>query len=156
MFVGRIDLLDSRDAYYSCYVFVIVHLVVFVFLMFFYLDHVCVCAFLLVSCFFFFKHKTAYDWRFSDWSSDVCSSDLGGSAVRPAVLALRPDVLPRALSRFRQSAQDAARWRAARHRDMGAHRRKSLAAQRHVHHRRAYRPAGPGTARARTVRARRA
>src|SRR3546814_4498013 len=26
--------------------------------------------------FFFFKHKTAYDLRISDWSSDVCSSDL--------------------------------------------------------------------------------
>src|SRR3546814_7226755 len=27
-------------------------------------------------CFFFFKQKTAYDIRISDWSSDVCSSDL--------------------------------------------------------------------------------
>src|SRR3546814_20598325 len=27
--------------------------------------------------FFFFKQKTAYEWRISDWSSDVCSSDLG-------------------------------------------------------------------------------
>src|SRR3546814_1147473 len=26
--------------------------------------------------FFFFKQKTAYEWRISDWSSDVCSSDL--------------------------------------------------------------------------------
>src|SRR3546814_1660164 len=26
--------------------------------------------------FFFFKQKTAYDMRISDWSSDVCSSDL--------------------------------------------------------------------------------
>src|SRR3546814_18153965 len=26
--------------------------------------------------FFFFKHNTAYDMRISDWSSDVCSSDL--------------------------------------------------------------------------------
>src|SRR3546814_12302481 len=25
---------------------------------------------------FFFKQKTAYEWRISDWSSDVCSSDL--------------------------------------------------------------------------------
>src|SRR3546814_8813815 len=25
---------------------------------------------------FFFKHKTSYDMRISDWSSDVCSSDL--------------------------------------------------------------------------------
>src|SRR3546814_2171419 len=33
-------------------------------------------------CFFFFKQKTAYEMRISDWSSDVCSSDLpdGGCA----------------------------------------------------------------------------
>src|SRR3546814_8631352 len=31
----------------------------------------------LVMCFFFFfKQKTAYEMRISDWSSDVCSSDL--------------------------------------------------------------------------------
>src|SRR3546814_6813615 len=35
---------------------------------------VCVC---FVLCFFFFfKQKTAYEMRISDWSSDVCSSDL--------------------------------------------------------------------------------
>src|SRR3546814_3458278 len=28
------------------------------------------------GCFFFFKQKTAYEMRISDWSSDVCSSDL--------------------------------------------------------------------------------
>src|SRR3546814_1917866 len=27
-------------------------------------------------CYFFFKQKTAYEMRISDWSSDVCSSDL--------------------------------------------------------------------------------
>src|SRR3546814_2877583 len=27
-------------------------------------------------CVFFFKQKTAYEMRISDWSSDVCSSDL--------------------------------------------------------------------------------
>src|SRR3546814_1234510 len=30
----------------------------------------------MVSCVFFFKQKTAYEVRISDWSSDVCSSDL--------------------------------------------------------------------------------
>src|SRR3546814_12217839 len=30
------------------------------------------------SLFFFFKQKTAYEMRISDWSSDVCSSDLHG------------------------------------------------------------------------------
>src|SRR3546814_9315019 len=29
----------------------------------------------------FFKQKTAYEMRISDWSSDVCSSDLLGSKV---------------------------------------------------------------------------
>src|SRR3546814_2244656 len=29
-----------------------------------------------LCCFFFFKQKTAYEMRISDWSSDVCSSDL--------------------------------------------------------------------------------
>src|SRR3546814_21194122 len=31
------------------------------------------------SFMFFFKHKTAYEMRISDWSSDVCSSDLARS-----------------------------------------------------------------------------
>src|SRR3546814_8989520 len=37
----------------------------------YYSVHMCVC-----SVFFFFKQKTAYEMRISDWSSDVCSSDL--------------------------------------------------------------------------------
>src|SRR3546814_2500892 len=36
----------------------------------------CVCFSLCVCVFFFFKQKTAYEMRISDWSSDVCSSDL--------------------------------------------------------------------------------
>src|SRR3546814_7921532 len=33
-----------------------------------------------MMCFiFFFKQKTAYEMRISDWSSDVCSSDLRGN-----------------------------------------------------------------------------
>src|SRR3546814_19337298 len=32
----------------------------------------------MILFFFFFKQKTAYEMRISDWSSDVCSSDLGG------------------------------------------------------------------------------
>src|SRR3546814_6441282 len=39
---------------------------------------------LLCSCFFFFKQKTAYEMRISDWSSDVCSSDLSISLERPS------------------------------------------------------------------------
>src|SRR3546814_12672219 len=43
----------------------------------------CVCAYgsVFVIC-FFFKQKTAYEMRISDWSSDVCSSDLC-AAPRP-------------------------------------------------------------------------
>src|SRR3546814_19209965 len=37
--------------------------------------------------FFFFKQKTAYEMRISDWSSDVCSSDL----IAPRLAGL-PDV----------------------------------------------------------------
>src|SRR3546814_3768899 len=33
--------------------------------------------------FFFFKQKTAYEMRISDWSSDVCSSDLGPALLDP-------------------------------------------------------------------------
>src|SRR3546814_10868415 len=33
--------------------------------------------FALTLLFFFLKQKTAYEMRISDWSSDVCSSDLG-------------------------------------------------------------------------------
>src|SRR3546814_6207645 len=31
---------------------------------------------MIFAVFFFFKQKTAYEMRISDWSSDVCSSDL--------------------------------------------------------------------------------
>src|SRR3546814_6553844 len=34
------------------------------------------CLLVLVSFFFFFRQKTAYAMHISDWSSDVCSSDL--------------------------------------------------------------------------------
>src|SRR3546814_3299603 len=40
----------------------------------------------LCCLFVFFKQKTAYEVRISDWSSDVCSSDL------EAVLRLRDDI----------------------------------------------------------------
>src|SRR3546814_5082310 len=43
----------------------------------------------MLCCFFFFKQKTAYEMRISDWSSDVCSSDL------------LPQPLPRTLRRDR-------------------------------------------------------
>src|SRR3546814_8568550 len=36
--------------------------------------------------FFFFKQKTAYEMRISDWSSDVCSSDLGDGPAAAVAL----------------------------------------------------------------------
>src|SRR3546814_7949276 len=41
--------------------------------------------------FFFFKQKTAYEMRISDWSSDVCSSDLRISYARALLACGRPD-----------------------------------------------------------------
>src|SRR3546814_6547274 len=37
-------------------------------------------------CFFFFKQKTAYEMRISDWSSDVCSSDLNACHAHDLVM----------------------------------------------------------------------
>src|SRR3546814_3637346 len=43
--------------------------------------------------FFFFKQKTAYEMRISDWSSDVCSSDLAESDV--LIHNFRPGIMER-------------------------------------------------------------
>src|SRR3546814_1044806 len=56
-----------------------------------------------ICFFFFFKQKTAYEMRISDWSSDVCSSDLRmmGKAVCSSSAATGPymlrDVFPQLL-----------------------------------------------------------
>src|SRR3546814_7845146 len=42
--------------------------------------------------FFFFKQKTAYEMRISDWSSDVCSSDLWEAISLAAESLARLDV----------------------------------------------------------------
>src|SRR3546814_11118661 len=49
----------------------------------------------LVWCMFFFKQKTAYEMRISDWSSDVCSSDLAatGAASSPIPTASSSPIL---------------------------------------------------------------
>src|SRR3546814_1609537 len=39
--------------------------------------------------FFFFKQKTAYEMRISDWSSDVCSSDLDYQGGKPPLDTVR-------------------------------------------------------------------
>src|SRR3546814_1063035 len=42
---------------------------------------------MLYLTFFFFKQKTAYDMRISDWNSAVCSSDLDAGASRGRAFA---------------------------------------------------------------------
>src|SRR3546814_4287051 len=49
---------------------------------------------LMICDVFFFKQKTSCDMRISDWSSDVCSSDLGRPDRRPGIRAQRVDVCP--------------------------------------------------------------
>src|SRR3546814_6950090 len=55
------------------------------------------CGRSVVCLFFFFKQKTAYDMRISDWSSDVCSSDLlsfTGHNSAPRLSPLRNGATP--------------------------------------------------------------
>src|SRR3546814_3817517 len=47
--------------------------------------------------FFFFKQKTAYEMRISDWSSDVCSSDLVSIHVWLIFTSLVPNLVSRPL-----------------------------------------------------------
>src|SRR3546814_5038367 len=49
---------------------------------------------------FFFKQKTAYELRISDWSSDVCSSDL--AADQHNVIAQSPTVRRQVVDRQKQ------------------------------------------------------
>src|SRR3546814_1500455 len=82
--------------------------------------------------FFFFKQKTAYEMRISDWSSDVCSSDLlhrrtgtrrrslrpaGGRTAAPA----RDAALRRRLRRAHRDPARFLRRDAARRRSAGLH-----------------------------------
>src|SRR3546814_8009355 len=69
------------------------------------------------SCYnvLYFKQKTAYEMRISDWSSDVCSSDLflpvadpqrQGSEAVPGQGPARPEALGKAChAQYRQSAE---------------------------------------------------
>src|SRR3546814_4033398 len=60
---------------------------------------------LVCTCFCFFKQKTAYEMRISDWSSDVCSSDLRIGEVAGVVYvddskATNPESVAPALGAF--------------------------------------------------------
>src|SRR3546814_301734 len=56
--------------------------------MFFLLFYVVILFSYIRFRFFFFKQKTAYEMRISDWSSDVCSSDLLRRCAAPGAPAL--------------------------------------------------------------------
>src|SRR3546814_10084953 len=68
--------------------------------------------YLLVSYFFvfFFKQKTAYEMRISDWSSDVCSSDLKDLQAASRELARRDDERQAALL-SREERKKISTWR---------------------------------------------
>src|SRR3546814_10300896 len=64
---------------------------------------------------FFFKQKTAYEMRISDWSSDVCSSDLDVGAVvvvsaRSTVCSPSAEVEQAPRQRIRTATSNAAGW----------------------------------------------
>src|SRR3546814_10090945 len=74
-----------------------------------------VCVWVSRLFFFLFKQKTAYEMRISDWSSDVCSSDLVAAARAPFMpeLGHRPALEP---------AQQLGAFALDAHRGVGEHR----------------------------------
>src|SRR3546814_10542781 len=66
--------------------------------------------FLFFIVFFFFKQKTAYEMRISDWSSDVCSSDLAGPAVLPSPHSFLESSRALRAARGRRVVLYSARW----------------------------------------------
>src|SRR3546814_14005883 len=59
-----------------------------------------------VFCVFVFKQKTAYEMRISDWSSDVCSSDLGDNYTEKVFASYPDDVLVVELATSAQEGMD--------------------------------------------------
>src|SRR3546814_4781626 len=60
----------------------------------------CIVYMYVFSC----RQKTAYEMRISDWSSDVCSSDLVGSAVLQGPRATGEAIKPRVRARQQRNA----------------------------------------------------
>src|SRR3546814_8705989 len=58
-----------------------------------------ICLYRLFCFCFFFKQKTAYEMRISDWSSDVCSSDLlqHGRGIVPGAVGRAVGLQPKRL-----------------------------------------------------------
>src|SRR3546814_8556850 len=67
---------------FDCYV--VIYFLIYYSYVFYSQSFCLVCLFF----FFFFKQKTAYEMRISDWSSDVCSSDLDANVALFTVAAL--------------------------------------------------------------------
>src|SRR3546814_7022301 len=99
--------------------------------------------FVVLFFFFFFKQKTAYEMRISDWSSDVCSSDLpqlfGEIDEKDRILYLYAD--QRDQADHRREAQRIARQpqrqdgaEQAERYDAGHHRDEPEAPEFHDHH----------------------
>src|SRR3546814_10882933 len=86
----------------------------------------CVLIFqLFVSFFFFFKQKTAYEMRISDWSSDVCSSDLSpprGPSAPEAQLGQHAGGIGKKWLRIRQLKDEPAAGGAQREGQIGEKR----------------------------------
>src|SRR3546814_7672768 len=64
----------------------------------------CMVIYLLCSCLCVFKQKTAYEMRISDWSSDVCSSDLKDH-IHLNLMHLGPEVIHERLPGIAETAK---------------------------------------------------
>src|SRR3546814_1536048 len=85
----------------------------------------------VVCDFLFFKQKTAYEMRISDWSSDVCSSDLLGLLHSgTAVIRSKPQGRPTA-SGFSANHEYAVFWSAVEKPSIGRLPRKGSKAERY-------------------------
>src|SRR3546814_5158610 len=89
-----------------------------------YMSVIVICTFLVL--FFFFKQKTAYEMRISDWSSDVCSSDLraGDRAHRVSGRRRPAGATLRAFTESAGGGRGIARWAGARGRTARSEERR--------------------------------
>src|SRR3546814_817194 len=78
---------------------------------------------ILIFVFFFFKQKTAYEMRISDWSSDVCSSDLRFPARKAGDPCLGRS--PQRCRRHQNRAHQGRQWLCADHHRLAGGRRFS-------------------------------
>src|SRR3546814_8228749 len=97
----------------------------------------------MCSYFFFCKQRTAYYMRISDWSSDVCSSELGAELeFRDLAEGVELRVGQHVGGRLVEAEGN--EHHALRHVAVGAHVQRDLAApRRHLHHVAGLQPHGP-------------